>query len=563
MSSIALALKYRPTIFSDLVGQNAVSQTLSLALDSQHISHAYLFSGLRGSGKTSSARIFARALQCEKGPTSTPCGTCASCVSALQNKHIDIIEMDAASSRGIDDIKRVIEQTKYHPSYGRYKIFIIDEVHMLSKEAFNALLKTLEEPPEFVKFILATTDPLKLPATILSRTQHFRFKQIPHRLIVEHITNILHKEGVSYEPQALDMIARSGSGSLRDTLTLLDQAIIFCKNHIEVASVTDMLGVVDPKVLRDYFDAILQRDAAKVFATLEILQEYECEMILDEMMLFLKERLLARDVDFEALFVDRFSRILSESKVLLNLNTDGAFVLLLCAMKMQEAMKVKDIEAMIEELESEIFQSPRIDKDFVSQVKPTSSQDHQNAPVSQLSPQMQFENLITKLKDRNMQLGESFAKNIVFVAFEGQILSWHSRAQGEDKALLKEHYTLIKTFVNEIFGANTTIRQVPMPSDSLTESTRRQGFQNNIQNANPTDLVDSLKSENTLSTQAQGIPNAPQAKPAFLLDTQDTFWQEHRELINAINESIGIKSVIAPCLEITPNDNVSKSDDAQ
>lgn len=229
MSSIALALKYRPTIFSDLVGQNAVSQTLSLALDSQHISHAYLFSGLRGSGKTSSARIFARALQCESGPTSTPCGTCASCVSALQNKHIDIIEMDAASSRGIDDIKRVIEQTKYRPSYGRYKIFIIDEVHMLSKEAFNALLKTLEEPPEFVKFILATTDPLKLPATILSRTQHFRFKQIPHRLIVEHITNILHKEGVSYEPQALEMIARSGSGSLRDTLTLLDQAIIFCR----------------------------------------------------------------------------------------------------------------------------------------------------------------------------------------------------------------------------------------------------------------------------------------------------------------------------------------------
>lgn len=572
MSSIALALKYRPTIFSDLVGQNAVSQTLSLALDSQHISHAYLFSGLRGSGKTSSARIFARALQCEKGPTSTPCGTCASCVSALQNKHIDIIEMDAASSRGIDDIKRVIEQTKYHPSYGRYKIFIIDEVHMLSKEAFNALLKTLEEPPEFVKFILATTDPLKLPATILSRTQHFRFKQIPHRLIVEHITNILHKEGVSYEPQALDMIARSGSGSLRDTLTLLDQAIIFCKNHIEVASVTDMLGVVDPKVLRDYFDAILQRDAAKVFATLEILQEYECEMILDEMMLFLKERLLARDVDFEALFVDRFSRILSESKILLNLNTDGAFVLLLCAMKMQEAMKVKDIEAMIEELESEIFQSPKIDKDFVPQVKPVLSQDHQNIPVSQLSPQVQFENLIAKLKDRNMQLGESFAKNIVFVAFEGQILSWHSRAQGEDKALLKEHYTLIKAFVNEIFGANTTIRQVPMPSDSLTESTRSQGFQNNIQNANPTqipmmqsatqqaDSVDSLKSENT---QAQEIPNAPQAKPAFLLETQDTFLQEHRELINAINESIGIKSVIAPHLEITPNDSVSKSDDTQ
>ena len=329
MSSIALALKYRPASFSDLVGQNAISQTLSLALDSKHISHAYLFSGLRGSGKTSSARIFARALECESGPISTPCGSCASCVAALENRHMDIIEMDAASSRGIDDIKKLIEQTKYRPSLGRYKIFIIDEVHMLSKEAFNALLKTLEEPPEFVKFILATTDPLKLPATILSRTQHFRFKQIPHRLVVEHITNILNKEGVSYEQEALEMIARSGSGSLRDTLTLLDQAIIFCKNHIEVASVSDMLGIVDPQVLKEYFQGILHHQHDKVSEILQVLYEYECEMILEEMMLFLKEKLLQRDSDFPPLLLDRFARILTESKSLLNLNTDGAFVLLL------------------------------------------------------------------------------------------------------------------------------------------------------------------------------------------------------------------------------------------
>ena len=220
----ALALKYRPMDFDELVGQEAVSRTLSLALESKRLSHAYLFSGLRGSGKTSSARIFARALQCENGPKAKPCGVCANCVAANPHKmsHIDIIELDGASSRKIDDIRDLIEQTKYRPNMGRYKIFIIDEVHMLTKEAFNALLKTLEEPPEYVKFILATTDPLKLPATILSRTQHFRFKRISDKSIFNHLKSILHKENITYQDEALNMLIRSGSGSLRDTLTLLD-----------------------------------------------------------------------------------------------------------------------------------------------------------------------------------------------------------------------------------------------------------------------------------------------------------------------------------------------------
>ncbi|MEA3433523.1 MAG: DNA polymerase III subunit gamma/tau, partial [Campylobacterota bacterium] len=219
--SLALARKYRPATFDDLIGQEAVSQTLSLALDGNRLSHAYLFSGLRGSGKTSTARIFAKALLCEKGAASHPCGTCTHCVMAAESRHMDIIEMDAASNRGIDDIKDLIEHTKYKPSSARYKIFIIDEVHMLTNQAFNALLKTLEEPPDFVKFILATTDPLKLPATILSRTQHFRFKKIPQNLVLKHLEHILHLENIEYEVEALDIIARSGAGSLRDSLTLM------------------------------------------------------------------------------------------------------------------------------------------------------------------------------------------------------------------------------------------------------------------------------------------------------------------------------------------------------
>lgn len=228
--ALALALKYRPKNFEDLVGQEAISQTLSQALDKNRIVHAYLFSGLRGSGKTSSARIFARALECEKGPTSTPCGECGNCKAALEGRNIDIIEMDGASNRGIDNIRDLIEQTKYAPAMGRFKIFIIDEVHMLSREAFNALLKTLEEPPEYVKFILATTDPLKVPVTILSRTQHFRFKKIPQKSIIAHLKKILDKEEVKYEDSALDVLTRAGGGSLRDTLTLTIKRLIIVIN---------------------------------------------------------------------------------------------------------------------------------------------------------------------------------------------------------------------------------------------------------------------------------------------------------------------------------------------
>ena len=259
-SSEVLARKYRPSNFDELIGQDTITQTLSLALDSNRLSHAYLFSGLRGSGKTSTARIFAKALICEEGMSHEPCGKCPNCIMAIENRHMDIIEMDGASSRKIDDIRDLVEQTKYRPATARFKIFIIDEVHMLTKEAFNALLKTLEEPPEYVKFILATTDPLKLPATILSRTQHFRFKSIATNKVVDHLAHILHLEGIEYESDALEILARSGSGSLRDTLTLLDQAIIYSKNHVDVRTVTDMLGLVDPKFITELFNAVFAKD---------------------------------------------------------------------------------------------------------------------------------------------------------------------------------------------------------------------------------------------------------------------------------------------------------------
>lgn len=352
--SLALARKYRPATFDDLIGQEAVSQTLSLALDGNRLSHAYLFSGLRGSGKTSTARIFAKALLCEKGAASHPCGTCTHCMMAAESRHMDIIEMDAASNRGIDDIKDLIEHTKYKPSSARYKIFIIDEVHMLTNQAFNALLKTLEEPPDFVKFILATTDPLKLPATILSRTQHFRFKKIPQNLVLKHLEHILNLENIGYEVEALDIIARSGAGSLRDSLTLMDQAIVYSKNFVDVATVTGMLGIIEPSLLEALLGDIMLKDSAKVLEFIKMASDYEAEMILDELTLYLKELLLSGNGKLSPMIIERFFRVIAESKSLLALGSDGEFVLSLSLFKMMEALEIKDIDTMIRGLEREL-----------------------------------------------------------------------------------------------------------------------------------------------------------------------------------------------------------------
>lgn len=455
MSSQVLAIKYRPKRFEDLIGQDSISQTLSLALDSNRLSHAYLFSGLRGSGKTSTARIFSKSLNCIQGPTSEPCETCENCKMANEGRHIDIIEMDAASSRKIDDIRELIEQTKYKPSTGRFKIFIIDEVHMLTKEAFNALLKTLEEPPPYVKFILATTDPLKLPPTILSRTQHFRFKKISKKDVLHHLEYVLNKEGVTYDHESIDIIARSGSGSLRDTLTLLDQAIIFSKGTLDAGSVADMLGLVDPEFLSNIFDAILNKNEANIKAYLKELENYEAEMVIDEMIAYLKERMDEGDIRFSTILIDRFFRVLSDSKGLLALNSDSIFVMTLALYKMMEAMKVKEIDAMIEDLEEQLLgntpkPAPVVKSETIEPV---------NKPMPKVDlNEHKFDTLKQKIFDRNYDLGKCFDENIAFVGYENNTLSWKSKAEDECKKQLTQAYGIIKQFVYETYGISTQIK---------------------------------------------------------------------------------------------------------
>ncbi|MDX9813347.1 MAG: DNA polymerase III subunit gamma/tau [Sulfurimonas sp.] len=452
-NSQVLARKYRPKNFDELIGQESVAQTLSLALDSNRLSHAYLFSGLRGSGKTSTARIFAKALVCEKGISHKPCEECSSCKMANENRHIDIIEMDGASNRGIDDIKDLIEQTKYKPASSRFKIFIIDEVHMLTIQASNALLKTLEEPPPYIKFILATTDPLKLPATILSRTQHFRFKNIAQNKIVEHLRYILAQENIEYEDEALSILARSGNGSLRDTLTLLDQAIIYSKNFVDVATVTDMLGVVDPKFLDELFDAILAKDKNTIIQKTKELDEYETDMVIDELVEYLKQKLYGGDNKYSTILIDRFFRVLSDAKGLLALNADGSFVLLLTFYKMLEALKLKDIDELIKTLEDSSLQ-----KDAISVEKPQSL-----APEAlQLKEQKDdFTKLKERISDRNIALGECFNKSVEFVSFSDGVLTWQSCADEECKKTLTHGFGVIRQFVQEIYGVGTKISHTP------------------------------------------------------------------------------------------------------
>ncbi|MGN8491589.1 DNA polymerase III subunit gamma/tau [Helicobacter pylori] len=474
-----LALKYRPKHFSELVGQESVAKTLSLALDNQRLANAYLFSGLRGSGKTSSSRIFARALMCEEGPKAVPCDTCIQCQSALNNHHIDIIEMDGASNRGIDDVRNLIEQTRYKPSFGRYKIFIIDEVHMFTTEAFNALLKTLEEPPSHVKFLLATTDALKLPATILSRTQHFRFKKIPENSVISHLKTILEKEQVSYESSALEKLAHSGQGSLRDTITLLEQAINYCDNAITESKVAEMLGAIDRSVLEDFFQSLINQDEARLQERYAILENYETESVLEEMMLFLKAKLLSPD-SYSILLIERFFKIIMSSLSLLKEGANASFVLLLLKMKFKEALKLKALDDAIVELEQTPFnQSPSISYNAPKQEpksaekiekpeKRENTEKKENAETQQ-TPMLSvkdriFHNLFKQVQtlvyERNYELGAVFEKNIRFIDFDSQTktLTWESLATNKDKELLRERFKIVKSIVDGVFGKGENIK---------------------------------------------------------------------------------------------------------
>ncbi|WP_305859043.1 DNA polymerase III subunit gamma/tau [Helicobacter pylori] len=577
-----LALKYRPKHFSELVGQESVAKTLSLALDNQRLANAYLFSGLRGSGKTSSSRIFARALMCEEGPKAVPCDTCIQCQSALNNHHIDIIEMDGASNRGIDDVRNLIEQTRYKPSFGRYKIFIIDEVHMFTTEAFNALLKTLEEPPSHVKFLLATTDALKLPATILSRTQHFRFKKIPENSVISHLKTILEKEQVSYEASALEKLAHSGQGSLRDTITLLEQAINYCDNAITESKVAEMLGAIDRSVLEDFFQSLINQDEAQLQERYAILENYETESVLEEMMLFLKAKLLSPD-SYSILLIERFFKIIMSSLSLLKEGANASFVLLLLKMKFKEALKLKVLDDAILELEQSKEsvlkplnqnanapkQEPKSAERIEGTEKKESAEKKENAETPQ-TPMLSakdriFHNLFKQVQtlvyERNYELGAVFEKNIRFIDFDSQTktLTWESLAADKDKELLRERFKIVKSIVDGVFGKGESIKialKHHLENKSAREETKEvkdfkiSSLREKILPKPTTETMAEMKEKEVQKNEIKekeikenDTKEIQEAQPKQAPTALQEFMANHSELIEEIKSEFEIKSV--------------------
>src|SRR5579885_3465004 len=279
MSYQVLARKWRPRNFAEMVGQEHVLRALINALDHDRLHHAFLFTGTRGVGKTTIARILAKSLNCETGVTSRPCGQCSACQEIDAGRFVDLIEVDAASRTGVDDTRELLDNVQYAPSRGRYKVYLIDEVHMLSKSAFNALLKTLEEPPPHVKFLLATTDPQKLPVTVLSRCLQFNLKRIPLGQIAGHLRAILEKEGIEFEPAGLTLVAQAADGSMRDGLSLLDQLIAFGGGRAGEAAARAMLGTIARDHVLQLAERLATADAAELLRYARSLDEWAPDQI--------------------------------------------------------------------------------------------------------------------------------------------------------------------------------------------------------------------------------------------------------------------------------------------
>ncbi|MGA2585813.1 MAG: DNA polymerase III subunit gamma/tau [Candidatus Aminicenantales bacterium] len=299
MSYLIYARKYRPKTFEEMVGQKTVVQTLQNAVKSNRVAQAYLFSGMRGVGKTTAARILAKALNCEHGPTPTPCNKCDQCLSIHEDRSIDVLEIDGASNRGIDDIRSLRDSVQYKAMHSRFKIIIIDEVHQVTGPAFNALLKTLEEPPPGTIFIFATTEFHKVPATIVSRCQHFEFKKVSHKDIVNHLNDLAKKEGLTISAFGLDLIADASDGSIRDAQSLLDQAVAFCGENIGDQELKEILGVVNRDLLFEFSGAVLAERPESIFSLADkvIKSGYDLRFFYKELIQHFRNLLVVKSVE--------------------------------------------------------------------------------------------------------------------------------------------------------------------------------------------------------------------------------------------------------------------------
>lgn len=400
MAYQALYRKWRPKGFFDMVGQEAITKTLKNAIVQEKFSHAYLFTGPRGTGKTSAAKIVAKAINCLEQTDGEPCNHCAICQSIREGSLSDMIEIDAASNNGVEEIREIREKARYAPTQAKYKVYIIDEVHMLSTGAFNALLKTLEEPPQQVIFILATTEPHKIPATIISRTQRFDFKRITNIGIEERLAYVLEQEGISYEKEALTLIARMANGGMRDALSLLDQTISFGKGEVTLEEAIHVSGSLTEDVLRDYLNYLTQKDLPKALSVVQsaIANGKEAHRFVEELIVFIRDTLVrmqmptsgenTHKIDFvDAHFLHEMIEILQKTQQDMKFTSKPEITLEVMTMKCSYLAKktepqlsmdvIEDLKEQIRLLQAEVKQV-RLERGQVAAVEST--------PVTQAHP---------------------------------------------------------------------------------------------------------------------------------------------------------------------------------
>jgi DNA polymerase III subunit gamma/tau len=491
MSYQVLARKYRPKSFETLVGQDHVVRALTNALDQQRLHHAYLFTGTRGVGKTTLARILAKSLNCETGITSKPCGICNACTEIDRGRFVDLLEVDAASNTQVDAMRDLLDNAQYAPTVGRFKVYIIDEVHMLSKSAFNAMLKTLEEPPAHVKFILATTDPQKVPVTVLSRCLQFNLRQMASLTISEHLQNVLSQENISFEPAAISLISRAAAGSMRDALSLTDQAIAYGNQSVNEAEVRSMLGAIDQTYLFDIINSLLAQNGAGLIEKAKQMEarSISFEAALNDLANLLHQIAMAQtvpnsiadDLPERALLLDLAQKLSPETLQLyyqitllgrrdIGLAPDefaGFTMTLLRMLAFAPSEKVTDkpvasTQNVAQKNEKAVLATTQSVAPVATHTTPNQNEADplesiQNdaleaAPALALNPTV-FDGDWRKLVEQNLKLGlaRALAQNCELVTFDGNSLTL--RVAENQKHLVSANYSeKLSSAINEYFG---------------------------------------------------------------------------------------------------------------
>lgn len=487
MSYLVLARKWRPQVFEDLIGQEPIAKILRNAVANNKLAHAYIFSGPRGVGKTTTARILAKALNCEKGPTPDPCGKCRFCQDIAEGISMDVFEIDGASNTGVDNIRDLRERIRYAPSIGRYKVYIIDEAHMLSTSAFNALLKTLEEPPPHVIFILATTEPKKIPPTVLSRCQHLPFRRISTQKIKDRLKFICNSDKIKVSESALDLVARAGDGSMRDALTILDQISSFSED-ITVSEIQDLLGFTNIQTLSKLTEAVIKGDSNAIIATISDLSNAGTDMriVIKDLLQFIRNLLIAKIVPKTEDIIDLSEE---EQKIIGKLKdqvSEEYLTLILSELVKSEpmikssfyprvAMEITLIRLSLLSHFRSIDESIKSFKSTVRTEDPETikeSDDSVNKKLIEQAPDLSlssiWNNVMKRIDEINhplyskLQQGDiSFSDDSINIRFSGGF-SVHAGS-------VKENLHLIKGLINEISGRNISISIEERRSKSLSK----------------------------------------------------------------------------------------------